>query len=132
MEKILRIEETTFKTNEKDWSIYEGFQIITDQQTIKVGISDGQSCCESWGYLITNDSIDEFIGSELLNIVLVDSALNDKKIDEIEYLDSGDAMFVNFETSKGVFQIVAYNCHNGYYGHSAVLISKQLNHETGL
>jgi hypothetical protein len=50
MEKILRIEETTFKTNEKDWSIYEGFQIITDQQTIKVGISNGQSCCESWGY----------------------------------------------------------------------------------
>lgn len=132
METILRIEETTFKTNEKDCDTYEGFHVITDHQTIKVGISNMQSCCENWGYLITNDFIDEFIGSELLNIVLVDSALNDKKIDEIEYCDSGDAMFVNFETSKGVFQIVAYNCHNGYYGHSAVLISKQLNHETCL
>jgi hypothetical protein len=132
MEKILRIEETVFKTSKNDWSNYEGFQIITDKQTIQIGISNSQSCCESWGYLITNDSTDEFIDSELLNIVIVDSALNDKKIEEIEYLDSGDAMFVNFETSKGLLQIVAYNCHNGYYGHNAVLISKQLNHETCL
>jgi len=132
MEKILRIEETIFKTSENDWSAYEGFQIITDQQTIKVGISNDQSCCERWGYLITNDSIDDFIGSELLNIIIVDSALNNKKIHEIEYMDEGDAMFVNFETSSGVLQIVAYNCHNGYYGHGAVLISKQLNQEMRL
>jgi len=130
MEKILRIEEASFKTTEKDWSVYEGFQIITDQQTIKIGISNSQTCCENWGYLITNDDTGDFIGSELLNIVMVDSALNDKKIEEFEYLNGGGAMFVNLETSKGLLQIVAYNCHNGYYGHNAVLISKQLNHET--
>jgi hypothetical protein len=132
MEKILRIEETVFRTGGNYLDGYVGFQIITDQQTIKVGISDVQSCCESWGYLITNDNIDDFIGSELLNIIRVDTALNNKKIEEIESLDCGGAMFINFETTKGLFQIVVYNAHNGYYGHGAVLISKQLNHETCL
>ena len=127
MEKILRIEETIFKTSEKDWSSYEGYQVITDQQTIKVGISSGQSCCESYGYLTTNDNLKEFEGAELLSISIVDAALNNKKIEELEYLDEGGAMFVNFETSKGLMQLVAYNAHNGYYGHDAVLISKQLN-----
>ena len=129
MEKILRVEETTFKTSEKDWSSYEGYQVITDQQTIKVGISSGQTCCESYGYLTTNDDLKEFEGAELLSISIVDTALNNKKIEELEYLDAGGAMFVNFETSNGLMQLVAYNGHNGYYGHDAVLVSKQLNHE---
>lgn len=127
MEKILRIEDTTFKQNKDEWSEYDGWQIITDQQTIKFGISNSQSCCESWGHLITNDTIEEFINSELISIAVVDEALEKKEIKEIEYLDSGAAMFVNFETSAGTLQFVAYNSHNGYYGHSAVLISKQLN-----
>lgn len=132
MEKILRIEETTFKTSEGDWSSYEGYQVITSQQTIKVGISSGQACCESYGYLTTNDDLKEFEGARLLSISIVDEALNNKKIEELEYLDAGGAMFVNFETSKGLFQLVAYNAHNGYYGHEAVLVSKQLNHIEGL
>lgn len=128
MEKILRIEEIIFKNNEKDWSTFGGFQIITDQQTIKIGISNSQSCCGHWGYLITNDDFNDFIEAELLNIVLVDTALNIKKVeDTVESLDGGDIMFVNLETSKGIFQIVAYNSHNGYYGHEAVVVSKQLN-----
>ena len=53
-------------------------------------------------------------------------------IEELEYLDSGGAMFVNLETSEGLLQFVAYNAHNGYYGHEAVLVSKQLNHEERL
>lgn len=132
MEKILRIEETNFKTEERSWGGYDGFQIITDLQTIKIGISDGQCCCESFGCIITNDDTKEFIGAELKSIAIVDNALNNKKIEELEYLDSGGAMFVNFETSEGLLQFVAYNAHNGYYGHDAVLISKQLNEEIGL
>jgi hypothetical protein len=34
----------------------------------------------------------------------------------------GGAMFINFITDVGVFQIVAYNEHNGYYGHESVLV----------
>lgn len=132
MEKILRIEETNFKTEERSWGSYDGYQIITDLQTIKIGISSGQCCCESFGCLITNDDTKEFIGAELKSLAIVDTALNNKKIEELEYLDSGGAMFVNLETSEGLLQFVAYNAHNGYYGHEAVLVSKQLNHAESL
>jgi hypothetical protein len=127
MEKILRIEESNFKTTERTWGGYDGFQIITDQQTIQIGISDSQNCCERFGCIITNDETKDFIGSELLRISITDTALNNKEIEEIEYLGCGDTMFVNLETSEGHLQFVTYNCHNGYYGHEAVLISKQLN-----
>ena len=127
MEKILRIEETNFKTDEKGWSNYDGYQIITDQQTIKIGISDERACCENFGCIITNDETKEFIGAELHGISITDTALNNKKIEELEYLDCGGAMFVNLETSEGLLQFVAYNAHNGYYGHEAVLVSKQRN-----
>ena len=43
MEKILRIEEASFKTKENDRQTFVGYQIITDQQTIKVGISEFHS-----------------------------------------------------------------------------------------
>jgi hypothetical protein len=129
MEKIIKIEEATFKTNENDWREFIGYQVITNQQTIKVGISDGKSCCEDYGYLITNDDTKDFIGATLLSISIVDVALNNKEIEQLEYLDRGGVMFVNFETSKGLLQLAAYNAHNGYYGHDAVLVSKQLNHE---
>ena len=132
MEKILRIEETNFKTKERDQRGYDGYQTITDQQTIKIGISDKQSCCENFGCIITNDEIKEFIGTELLGISITDTALNNKEIEELEYLDCGGAMFVNLETSEGLLQFVAYNSHNGYYGHEAVLVSKQLNCWEGL
>lgn len=129
MEKILRIEETTFKQSPDDCIEYDGWQIITDQQTIKFGISNGQSCCESWGYLISNDTTDEFIGADLFSVSVVDEALNSKAMQD-RYTDEGGIMFVNLETSAGTLQFVAYNDHNGYYGHSAVLISNQLNEQT--
>ena len=131
-EKILRIEEAIFKTSPDDWQSFEGFQIITDLQTIEIGFSDSQSCCEAFGCIITNDETSEFIGAELIGISITDTALNNRKIEQLEYLDKGGAMFVNFETSEGLLQFVAYNAHNGYYGHEAVLFSKQLNHNVGL
>lgn len=132
MEKIIKIEETTFKRTSDDWCAFDGYQIITDLQTIRIGVSNEKCCCEQFGCLITNDDIKEFIGAELKSISIVDTALNNKVIKEVEFLDCGDAMYVNFETSEGLLQFVAYNSHNGYYGHSAVLLSKQLNHEKTL
>ena len=40
MEKILRIEESNFKINEKSYGGYDGYEIVTDKQTIRIGISD--------------------------------------------------------------------------------------------
>lgn len=132
MEKIISIEEKTFSTDKEGWQQYDGFEIVTDKQTIQIGISNNQSCCESFGCIITNDDTKEFIGAKLKGISLTDTVLNNKKIEAIEYLEEGGAMFVNLETSKGLLQLVAYNSHNGYYGHSAVLVSKQLNHSESL
>ena len=128
MEKILRIEETNFKTKENDWNSYEGYQIITDKQTIKLGISDGQNCCERSGYFMSEDDFSEFIGANLIDLAITDTCLNTKKLEE-EELYEPDLMFVNLNTDKGLLQFVAYNSHNGYYGHSAVVVSEQLSHE---
>jgi hypothetical protein len=127
MEKILSIEETVFKVNENDCNEFEGFVITTSEQTIKIGIDSGQSCCEQFGYLTMNDEINDFIDEELLSISVVDTALNRKVIDLVSGFDEGDAMFVNLETSNGLLQLAVYNSHNGYYGHETVVISKQLN-----
>jgi hypothetical protein len=129
MEKILKIEEGFFKLNEADydWQAFEGFVITTSEQTIKIGIETGQSCCETFGYLIMNDEISDFIDQELLSISIVDTALNTKVIDAVSDLEEGEAMFVNLETSNGLLQLAVYNSHNGYYGHEMVVISMQLN-----
>lgn len=128
MEKILRIEETNFKTKENDWNSYEGFQVITEKQTIKLGISDGQSCCERSGYFMSEDDFTDFIGANLIDLAITDTCLNTKKLED-EELYEPDLMFVNLNTDKGLLQFVAYNSHNGYYGHSAVVVSEQLTHE---
>ncbi len=136
MEKILRIKEKRF-VNGLDSYTYEGFEIITDEQDILIGIGDEQDCCENAGYLISDDDYKRFEGAELLDIAVVDTGLKVYNVDDYltiptnpdESEDEEDnVMFVNINTSTGLFQIVAYNQHNGYYGHEAVVISKVLNH----
>ncbi len=108
-----------------------GFKIITNLQVIEVGIEMEQSCCEEPGYFICNDSFDDFIGADLVDISLVDEELNTRIFNTHVgggSLDEGDVMFVNFETSRGTLQFVVYNAHNGYYGHGAWVISEKLNH----
>jgi len=132
MEKILRIEETTFKKNKDSDNSFEGFKIITDKQTIKLGIDNSQQCCENWGYFMSNDSIDEFIGSELLSIETTDTSLSTKTVTEnMEGLSENETnlMFININTSKGLLQFTVYNEDNGYYGHNAIIISNQLKDE---
>lgn len=131
MEKILKIEETSFSIN--TWDSHSGFQIITNKQIIKLGISNLQSCCETWGYFLSEDDISSFIGSKIKGIEIVDTELKTKIKDMFEYgLDSGDTLFVNIITTKGILQFVAYNAHNGYYGHHAVVISEQVTFDNYL
>lgn len=129
MEKIISIEETTFKIKDGQWTTeYDGFLIKTDKQTVKLGIDNGQSCCENFGYFMTEDNFKEFEGSELKNISITDTLLNTKKVTE-NSIQEGEAMFVNIETSIGLLQFVAYNQHNGYYGHTAIVESTQFSTE---
>lgn len=130
MEKILRIEQGTFEAKQiSSYGMIEGYQIITDKQTIILGIENGQSCCEDWGYMLSNDTPDEFIGAELNSIHITDRALKDVEVPNVY---EGCIMFVNIETSKGTLQFVAYNDHNGYYGHEAGVVSIELTHSESL
>jgi hypothetical protein len=130
MEKILRIEEVDgIKQRPSDspyTSSYAGYFVVTDKQTIKILIEDGQSCCENWGYLSTNDNTNEFVGSEITGIVLTDMNLASKELPEFKYVDADHIQFVNIETDKGILQFAVYNDHNGYYGHEILIDSEQL------
>ena len=102
---------------------YDGFVLTTSRHEYHVLIDNGQSCCENWGYMISEDDTDDFLNSNLLDVRLTDTALNQKKIDEdFEFgLDEGSIQFVDFVTDTGVFQLAVYNEHNGYYGHSIIV-----------
>lgn len=112
------------------WS-FEGYLVKTNKQTIAIGISNQESCCESWGHIQSDDDLSEFIGAELLEITKTDTALNTTMAKQVDglYLDEGGLMFITFKTNKGQFQLAVYNEHNGYYGHTAFIVSNQL-HET--
>lgn len=130
-------------TPENHWGRMAGFQVVTNEQTITLAIDDESSCCESWGYFLTEDDTEKFIGAELRGVSITDTnrsgrrfitGWGDEKGDDrpTEHLDEGDVMFVDIETDRGVLQFVAYNAHNGYYGHTARVSSKQLEHEVTL
>lgn len=124
MEKIISIKEVDFKKDK--YTTFSGFEIKTTEQIIQFGIYNKQCCCEDWGYFITNDTTDEFINAVLLDVKIVDECLNTQKTPD---LYEGGVMFVNIETSVGTLQFTAYNSHNGYYGHDAVIYSNQLTEE---
>jgi hypothetical protein len=115
---------------------YEGYLITTDRQRILLGISAEQSCCEQSGYLMTNDNLKEFEGADLLAIKHTDNALKTIQIpcDMVELLNDRDTstMFITLETDRGTLQFVAYNNHNGYYSHTALVQSQQFTDEQSL
>ena len=100
---------------------YDGYKVVTEEHEYLLLISNGQSCCESWGYFASEDNFSEYIGSELLGVKFTDVALNTKALEESGYYQGdGGIQFVDFETDRGVIQFAVYNGHNGYYGHDIV------------
>lgn len=129
METIKSIKEVyNFKVKGDTYSAYDGYEVVTYQQTILVGISNSQSCCESWGYLSSNDDLQQFEGATLLSVEVTGPDLDTKNVLLRDGVNEDACMFVTFVTDVGPFQLVAYNEHNGYYGHDAVVISRDLNH----
>ena len=120
------IKEITEVYNYKIQRGYEnmdGYKVETDEHIIYVLIDNVQSCCESWGYFASEDNLNQFIGAELMEINLTDTALNKEKVEKSDYYDgdSGGIQFVDFVTDKGIFQLAVYNAHNGYYGHEILV-----------
>ena len=131
MEKILKIEETTFRYSMEGgaWgTTLEGFVVTTTKQIIKLGIETYPYCCEIFGYVTSEDNLEDFVGANLTGISVVDEEYDAKVIDFLKesWVDRGSAVFINFSTDKGVLQFVLYNKHNGFYGHWYVLESKQV------
>lgn len=105
--------------------LMDGYKVATNNNTYLVLIGNGQDCCERWGYLTSEDDLGYFIGAELRDVVLTDTALNRERVEEsgyYDYEDSGGIQFVDFVTDRGTFQLAVYNAHNGYYGHSIVVL----------
>lgn len=101
---------------------YDGYKVVTDKHIYLILIDNGQSCCESWGYISSEDDHTKFIGAELKEVNLTDKALNTKIVEESGYYDDcGGIQFVDFVTNEGVFQLAVYNAHNGYYGHGIIV-----------
>ena len=97
----------------------DGYMITTTKTTVRLGISNNQDCCEDWGYLMSEDNLDEFIGATLHSVDVTDEELGSNSVQEIY---EGGVMFVNLATSMGTLQFKAYNSHNGYYGHMASVV----------
>jgi len=133
METILRIEEHSEKVGRHSRA---GYRVITDQQEVVLLIDDQDQCCEQWGYFWSEDDTQSFIGAKLLDVRLTDTALSERRLAEEDVSDcathEGAIMFVTLDTDRGPLQFVAYNEHNGYYGHEAFVRSRQLTHETVL
>lgn len=130
MEKIIQISEFEGRPGH---SKVAGFEVITTDQIVQLYIDDEQDCCESWGYFWCNENPQDFVGAELRSVAITDTALNEAqmKANELNPNDKwfeGGIMFVNIETSIGTLQFVAYNIHNGYYGHQATVKCTQLTH----
>jgi len=129
-ENILEIKQTSgYKLKENAYTEFDGFTVVTDKQEIFLGIDNGQCCCEDWGYFMSQDDFSDFIDADFLGVKVVDTHLSTKKLPDF---DCGGVMFVNVETSKGLLQFTAYNSHNGYYGHEAIVRSNSFNHSEGL
>jgi len=109
-------QETILKIEELRDGDYDGYKITTDKRTLDVAVDNGQCCCEYWGYMSSEDDLESFVGAALLRVESVDTALNAKT--EPGELDEGTVYFVNFYTSRGMFQLAVYDSHNGYYGHT--------------
>lgn len=113
MEKILKISDSA-----------DGFKITTNKQEITFSMAMEQCCSETFGYLMSEDNYEDYIGTNLLDIVLTNTALESVELRDIY---EGGVIFVNIYTDKGTLQYVAYNEHNGYYGHTVRVRSNQLN-----
>ncbi len=139
-EQITEIRD--YKGARKHWGSEAGFQVVTNEQTITLAIDDEACCCESWGYFLTEDDPSKFVGAELRGVKITDTNRSTKQF--APYLDGdwdnpdkislgdGEVLFVDIETDRGPLQFVAYNAHNGYYGHEARVSSTQLKHEVTL
>ena len=122
MNRIISIKEIFDVKFDKGYGKYDGYKVVTEKEKIKILIENGQSCCENWGMLESQDDLDYFVGAELLDIELTYDGINETITKEIDDDDECSAQLITFKTDRGNFQLGVYNSHNGYYGHSFFIL----------
>jgi hypothetical protein len=90
----------------EDDNLYINF---TDNTALRVW-DGGQSCCEH-RYMVCDDDLNEYVGAKLTNVYSKPATYIDD-----DWGSRHETMFLDFETTNGVFTIVNHNSHNGYYG----------------
>lgn len=112
---------------------YGGFLVVTSEQEISLLISNYQSCCESYGWMQSEDKLTKFIGAELLGLHSTDILLASMElVVKADRVEVDEAIFITLETNKGPLQFAVYNEHNGYYGHNVIITGKGIAEKTGL
>lgn len=135
IQKINKIKEIYNIKGSSDTMEREGFVIVSEQQIIKLMIDNEQQCCENWGYFLSEDDLDTFIGADIINVYITDMCLNTKLLPKTKDEDDGEylsTMFINIETDRGLLQFTAYNLQNGYYGHDAFVFSNPIDYRKNL
>lgn len=92
-----------------------GLEIGFTDGTGIVLFDDGRSCCER-RWMHTDDDLSYFVGAKLRS-----AEISDGPTVMDEFGDPKESQFLTVTTSKGVFTVVNYDEHNGYYGGFALL-----------
>lgn len=97
--------------------------VIMFGDNLGINIYDtGQNCCEE-RYMNTDDKLSEFVGGTLIKAELRNGGTA---------IGNGwekESQFLLVTTSKGVFTVVNYNEHNGYYAGMSIEATLFLNKE---
>lgn len=119
------MEEKILSVTESYENGMEGYIIETSNRVIKLLIDNSQYCCESWGYVSSDDDFSEYIGATLRNVTTVCSDNGKMRLKRSlgkyanDYLYNAE--FITLDTNNGELVFAVYNTHNGYYGHSILI-----------
>lgn len=123
-------------------NIYTGYIItLENDSSIKILIEDETQCCEKYGSVLLSplyDTKKEIYGDDykvfldlknsVIHSIKWGKKIDDKYIEQAQtnnlysYNDKYDEYsqhyFVNIYTNRGMFQVVLFNYHDGYYKHN--------------
>ena len=128
MNKVLEIKELyNVKSFKNDWQTFDGYMIKTEKDVYYFLIENGQSCCEMWGYISSDDDLNKYVGKELVSVEIVNLACDKiSKILEEGYIQESECEFINVNFKNGdLLQLTVYNSHNGCYGHDVLFIKNK-------
>jgi len=107
--RIEKLKASIGKKIKKVWLGNNRLNFLFNDDTSFYIFDDGQTCCEH-RYMHTDDDLDYYKNTKLIDIEIADVQ---QKEDDYTIVES---QFMKVKTGKGVFTVVNYNEHNGYYG----------------